>query len=369
MIEERTGLCRVVVYAAGDGADLVLPDDVPVGVLLPELWDTLAALGLHPPPGSGVLMRPGHGPLDPALTLYDNGVRDGAVVAFAPPHRARRPAVVVDAAATVSKAVMEQAVPIPPFMLRRTGFLVASASAGLAGFLAVPGAAGLPHVLLASTAVALVSTRLAADPAGTALTCAGVGWAAVALPGTLADLGLTAAGAIAVLAFVALLTVSDRVAVRIHGLAAAGTDAAELTRRACGARRSAAALRAGSAAGAALGVLVCGVTAPSWAACGFGAATAGVLILRARATPAVPLLICGTSCGGIAVLIAHQQIDAPGWLPSMIAAVLASIAMIFGTNPALCTRNARAVTVAEHVLLVAMAPLACWTLGAFGWVP
>jgi hypothetical protein len=342
----------VQVYAGGLGADLALPDDVPIAALTPELWDS-----------DGLLTAPGRGPLDPALDLHDNGVRDGALLVLAPPTGHRAPAVIDASAAVAAQPTIEKP---DSYGARVTGGAAAALFAGVAGFLTVPGTPGLPHVLLASAATAVISVRLIATSAGAALVCLSVLCTVAALAGTVAGLGFAEAGVILTVTSLALIVLSGRIAVAVCGLSDALTDPDELARRTVGARRVVAALVGGAAAGAGLGVPAAGF---SWPVCALAAVTGGVLVLRARESgpPRTVLLIAALCCMATALVIAGQLGGSP-WLPSSMACGLGMVALWLGSHPGLAAGDVHVLAVVENALLVAVAPLACWAVGGFGWI-
>lgn len=346
---------RVLVYTDGDGADLALPGDIPVAVLLPALHDLLTELGLRP--GAAVaLASPGHRPLDDSLTLEQNGIRDGAVLTLLPAGQPHRPPALIDPAVAVA-AVTAQPGDAPP-VIRQGGAVVATVMAALTGFLVVPGGPGLPDALLASAAAfvaAVLSARVAG--AGAAMVWFAGLCAVVALAGTLGGLTpVTGGGALTVLSL-ALLTAAAALVVRASS---ATTDPALLHRRL-------AALAAGSAAGAAAGVVVVAGAQPGWAPSVLGAVVAGVLLLRAhrQSAAAKALGACALVCASAALLrlgIALPPVACP------IAAALAVAGLLLAGSSGripLSPNTDRALGAIELGLLAAATPLACWTVGAF----
>ncbi|MDF2824991.1 MAG: hypothetical protein K0R68_2399, partial [Mycobacterium sp.] len=279
---------RIVVWAAGDGVDVALPGDIPVGALLPAVHDLLADLGLQIRAGEK-LVRPGRGPVDQSLSLQDNGIRDGDLLTWTPPEQMTpAPTLVrgaVDAAVTVAECGPPQLTGTVDLRRVCAGFGVVMAA--LVGAVVVPGPMGVPDVLLAAAAGALMSvmlSRFLGPTAAVVSTSLCSLCAAAALGGTLAGLDLSDTGILLATLSLALLASSARLAVRFCGLTvSAGT---ELTGRAETAHRMAGALVAGSAMGAASGALVSMGPGSSWAVCGWGGALGALLLLRTRAYPA-----------------------------------------------------------------------------------
>lgn len=372
-VESPSAVCRVTLYADGDAVDLALPDDVPVAALMPVLHEIARERGV----GLHRLAVPGRGPLDPGLTLCENDIRDGSVLttltAARPVHR---PAV-LDAAATVAATGRPKPWLRRPDVARRLGLAVAATMAALAGSVLVPGEPGLADVLLAAAAasvIAVVSARVAGDPVGvtSAAACLGLLCTGVALAATLCGLDTAQAGVVLAVVAVALLTLTSRVVVRVHG-------AQLLTARATAARRLSNGLAGGAAVGAALGVLAAGSAAPCWSRYAFAAAVAVVLLMRIRAhpgaLPATALVLAGSTCGAVVLVDLQRLAPALTWLVCLLALSAGAGAAWLGAHPsavALSPVSSRVLTVLEHVLLVAVVPLACWSLDAFalagGWV-
>lgn len=356
------GVTRVVVYTGGDGIDLTLPGDVPVAVLLPALHDLLSEVGLHPSRG-GALAPIGHGPLDSSKTLQQNGVRDGSVLMLRTAGVAQRAPAVIDPAVAVAAAA-GQSHPAGPLAIRRAGMVVATVMAALTGVLVVPGGPGLPDVLLASAAAAVtavVSVRVVGDPAGAGSATAWVAalCSVVALVGTLGGLSVATSGVALVVVSLAVLTCAARLVVRVS----AGAEPAVLHRRL-------AALTAGAAAGAALGVVAVACAQPGWAACVLGAVVAAVLALRIRAhrqaLSAFALGGGGMVCAAAALLRLGVQVPLVSCLLAVVLGVAGLLlAVSFGRIPVSPVTD-RVLNGLELGLLAAVTPWGCWTVGAFG---
>ncbi|CAN5457602.1 hypothetical protein BH11ACT6_BH11ACT6_50020 [soil metagenome] len=383
--EPHPGARRVTVYIDACAIDLALPAQVPVAVLTPAIRDTLHTLG--GPAGSPTdrLSVPGHGSLDPALTLAENGIRDGAVLIMATCEAADATSTVIDPAAAVAAIRPTRHWLAQPAVARRVGALTSIVMAALTGFLLVPGGPGLPNVLLASAAAAAV-TVISAHAGGdrsaviAAAACLTVLSTAVALTATLAGLHAAYAGALLTAISVALLTLAGRMVVRVHGMSPALFDDREqLAAMAAGARTLLGGLVGGAAAGAALGVLAAVSAAASWPRCAFATVVAMVLCLGVRdhpePLPAGALLLAAIICGGAALVILDQLLPMQSWLVCLATATVGAVALWGGVRPPSVTLSpvaARALTVVEHLLLMAVVPLACWSAGAFqlvrGWV-
>lgn len=382
--EPHPGARRVTVYIDACAIDLTLPAQVPVAVLTPAIRDTLLTLG--GPAGSPTdrLSVPGHGSLNPALTLAENGIQDGAVLIMAAREAAAATSTVIDPAAAVAAIRPTGHWLSQPAVARRVGALTSIVMAALTGFLLVPGGPGLPNVLLASAAaaVAVISAHAGGDRSAViaAAACLTVLSTAVALTATLAGLHAAYAGALLTAISVALLTLAGRMVVRVQGMSPTlFDDRAQLAARAAGARTLLGGLVGGAAAGAALGVLAAVSAAASWPRCAFAAVVAMVLCLGVRAhpepLPAGALLLAAIICGGAALVILDQLLPMQSWLVCVVTATVGAVALWGGVRPASVTLSpvaARALTVVEHLLLMAVVPLACWSAGAFqlvrGWV-
>ncbi|MET0898687.1 MAG: EsaB/YukD family protein [Mycobacterium sp.] len=364
-VDSPWGVCRVTLYADGNAIDLALPDDVPVAALMPVLHDLARERGI----GLHQLAVPGRGPLEPGLTLRENHIRDGSILTTltvaGPVHRPP----VIDAAAMVAGACRTAPWLRRPMVARRMGLAVAAAMAGLTGAVLVPGEPGLAHVLLAAAAtsvVAVVAARTVGDPAGVAAAAASGALlcTAAALAATLCGLDITQAGVVLAVAAVLLLTLTTRVVVRLHGAQLLAAEAADAHRLSNG-------LAGGAAVGAALGVLAAGSAAPAWSRCAFAAAVAAVLLLRTRAYPgALPstaLAGAGMTCCAVVLVDLQQHDPALTWLVCLLALSTGAGAAWLGAHPPAVTLSpvsARLLRALEHVLLMAVVPLACWSLDA-----
>src|SRR5215212_1512201 len=77
-------MCRLAVQHGPDTVELALPRDAPLGVLLPSVVDLVGPDGGSTEEGlRWHLSRIGQGPLDEAVSLRDNAVRDGELLLLA----------------------------------------------------------------------------------------------------------------------------------------------------------------------------------------------------------------------------------------------------------------------------------------------
>jgi hypothetical protein len=361
--DDPTATLRVLVYSHGAGADLALPGDVPVAVLLPELHDLLTGLGLRPR-GAVALAPPGQGPLDGSKTLHQSGVRDGAVLTLVTAGvRLRAPALIDPAVAVAAVAGRPGAA--SRLAVRRAGAVVATVMAALTGFLVVPGGPGSPDVLLASGAVAVtaaLSVRIVGDPAGVG--SATVWLAALcsvpALAGTLGRLSAVTSGLALTVVSLAVLASGARLVVRVSS----GTADPDLL------HGRLAALAAGSAAGATVGVVAVAGAQPGWAPCVLGAVVSGVLVLRIRAHRRV---LGAAALGGGAIICAaaallRLQVQLP-LVSCLLGAALGVAGLLLAVSSGripVSPATHRALSGLELGLLAAVTPVGCWTVGAFG---
>jgi WXG100 protein secretion system (Wss), protein YukD len=364
---------RVTLYVDGRGVDLALPADVPVGALLPALGDALHDAGVDRPLLH--LAVPGRGLLDVGLTLAGNGIRDGDVLLMTPAGVPARVPAMVDAAVAVAAARPSATWWGKPVVARRVGLTVATVMAAVTGFLVVPGGPGLADVLLAAAAtsvMAVVTAVVAGDSSGTgsAVACLALLCTSAALAATLFGRGIADAGVILTATSLSLLTVSSRVVVQVFGLTA--LDEHLLAARAAAARTLMTGLVAGAAAGAALGVVAAGGGGAGWPRCAFVAAVAAVLLVRSRRhpdpLPSGALLMSGMVCWATFLVILDRQLVSLTWVVCLLTASVGAAAVWLGVHPAemsVVPGFRRLMGVLEHVLLVVLVPLACWTLDVF----
>ncbi|CAN5408783.1 hypothetical protein BH11ACT7_BH11ACT7_17060 [soil metagenome] len=366
---------RLTLYVDTQAVDLVLPGDIPVAVLVPAVSDLLHQQGLALPTPAACIASVGRGPLHPELTLAENGIHDGTVLTMVAPRRPAAVDPVIDAAAAI--AATRPAVPWlqHPAVARRMGLAIATGLAGVTGFLVVPDGPGLAHLLLAAAAVsvlAVVSARVAGDSRGgaSATACLALLCTAAALTAVVCGRSVADAGVILAVSSVSLLTVSGRVVVRVLGLY--GDDQQLSGDRAGTASALMNAVVSAAAVGAALGVLAAaGVGAASWPRCAFAAAVAAVLLIRVRIypdpLPSGSLLIGGIFCIAMVLVILDRQLVSLTWGVCLAAAAIGAAAVWLGAHPpTMSPGSERVLTACEHILLVALLPLACWSLDLFG---
>ena len=380
-------VCRVSLYIDGNSTDMALPGDVPVEVLIPALHDALIHHGL--PPRTVLVARglaaPGRAPLDPTKTLRENGITDGAVLTLAAAALPGSAPAVIDAGAAVAAAPRAPDWLRQPNVARVAGLAVAITMAGLTGLLMVPGGPALPDALLAAAAasvVAVVSARLAKDAGHSvgppsAVACLGLLCTVAALAGILCGLSAEQAGIALTVLSTALLTVSNRICVRVCGLSPALGDNPERdpAPRVSGARSLLGGLIAGAAGGAALGVLAACASGSEWPRSALAGAVAVMLLLRIRhhpePLPSATLLTAGILSAATALVTVHHQLPASTWPLCLTTLLLGAIAIWLGVNPPEPTWSAgaaRLMTAVEQLLPAAVIPLACWACGAFGAV-
>jgi uncharacterized ubiquitin-like protein YukD len=76
----ETGLCRVCIHWGTTAADLALPAEVPVAVLIPSVVDALEVRHPDQEAMRYQLSVPGASALDSSTTLAQNRIGDGAVL-------------------------------------------------------------------------------------------------------------------------------------------------------------------------------------------------------------------------------------------------------------------------------------------------
>lgn len=375
MTPDAAAPCRVAVRLGGAELDVALPAGVPVGALLPALWDIAAGHGVAPRPAPAPsawrLHQPGRAPLDSSMTLSELGIRDGDSLILSPVHtpdphvRAHDPA--DELARATSGAVWTAE------WSRTAALVIAVATTGLIGFLVVPGPSAAPRLLLgtAATAMASVACATAARCGDLMFTAALVtGLAAVAaLPATLtgAPAAHTTGVTLAALGVI-LLCVGGRLTIATAASWSAGR-----------ARRRHAQLVAAAAATAGLGVVlsVLGPEPPGWPRWAFTAAVAAALLVRASSQPDAIARALLIASGALCAAVTFTTI--PGALTRWAIALCAgaaTVAVWLGLRPARPARSAalrRCADTAGLLVPAAVIPLAAWALGLYGsargWSP
>jgi WXG100 protein secretion system (Wss), protein YukD len=383
----ESDVCRVAVHTGGGHLDLVLPNAMAVGLLLPSVCDIADGAAPGAPadidpsqaPRPRQLCPPGLPPLDPSKTLPENGIRDGdaLVLIDAPARAAIRPA--LDTAEHLARSAASTAL-WSPAESRACALAATVVLAGIGGLLAVPGPPAVPHLLLAASAAgvaAAIAARLPGD-GRTAFTALAFGCALIAA----ATLCTSALGGTAHHTGLLLATVSTavvvgagRLALLLCGLSAnANRDLEPDADDEAGPPFAAQCLTAIVLAGAGATTLGVALTlsSPARADCAQAAAVTAALLLRARAQRALPqriaLLLAGV-VGSAATLVAIRQLNpvlAP-WLCALAGAAAAA-ALWFGHRaapPGIAPVAHQIATIAECAVLAAIVPLSCWGLGLY----
>ena len=375
----ESDVCRVAVHAGGGHLDLVLPNAIAVGLLLPPLCDIVDAApapwrtrpGAHP----RQLCPPGLPPLDPSKTLPENGIRDGDVLVLTAAPCARRDAAGAGHRRTAGPVDGIHR-PVDPGGITGRG----------------PDGHGCPRRDRRSPRGARITGRPAPAARGErggrcrshrrSLTVSGrIAFAAQAFGCALiaaATLCTSALGGTAHHTGLLLATVSTAVVVSagrltlllcglssnaIRDLEPDADDEAEPPPFAGAVPDRA---RAGRGRGRHdLGVFLM-LSSPGWADSAQAAAVTAALLLRARAQRAVPqrtaLLVAGTARAA-ATLLAIRQLNpalAP-WLCTLAAATAAAV-LWFGHRAAprgMAPVARHIATIAECAVLAAIVPLSC----------
>ena len=376
MTADASAPCRVAVRLGGAELDVALPTGVPVGTLLPTLWDIAAGHGVAPRPAPAAsawrLHRPGRGPLDSSTTLSESGIRDGDSLILSPVHTPQPRVRAHDSADELAHAT---AGPVwTARWSRAAALLIAVAATGLIGFMVVPGPSAAPRILLAAAATAVASAacaRHAGDVARTAAMVSGL-LAVAALPATLtaAPAARTTGVTLGALGVV-LLCVAGRLAIATAGPAESWS--AERARRRHAHLVSAAAVSAGLGVGlSALG------TGPSgWPRWAFTAAVAVALLLRIRTQPDAIARALLTASGVLCAAVTFATI--PGTHPLLSVGACAGAAVVAvwlglrSSRPAPAGALRRCADTAGLLVPAAVIPLAAWALGLYGsargWSP
>ncbi|RKE22040.1 type VII secretion integral membrane protein EccD [Streptomyces sp. TLI_171] len=192
MNEAIAGLCRLHLKMPDRSEDLAVPDDVPVGDLLPAVLE-FAGISPEPvtAPGSGwVLQCLGGAPLDDETTLASVGLRDGETVLLRPHHNALPPLVSTPRTAEAAAASPATATAVVRARLLRAAAVVAAAAVwAVAAYGGQPATVACLALLLL-TAAPVVAWALHDEATGAVLGLAGTAGAALA-GWLLADSGLT----------------------------------------------------------------------------------------------------------------------------------------------------------------------------------
>lgn len=380
-------LRRISIRAGTAAADIALPPDIPVGELIPSVYDIFVDAGAALPPCPTSLHRPGQPALDLSMSLSQLGIADGTLLILAPAITAPSAPTVLHAADAAEQVAHADGGRWTPAQSRLAALLIAIALAATTGLLAVPGDVGAPSLLLAAaaaTAAAVVGCRVARDgrTALMAVTTMGALSTIATFVATLCDVGGSAMGVVLVVLSVGVLGVPGRLTMLISGLSGhiapdldPDTDGPD-----CGVWRSSSraqqvltALVVGASGSAALGGATVALGGdprlPDFLV------TAVLTVLLAvrcrvhhdvvrRSALIVAVLLCTTT-----LFIGLRQAD-PGLAPwlCVAAAALVAGALWLGFASPLTAGAApirRGLDLLDCVLVVAVIPLACWSSGLY----
>jgi type VII secretion integral membrane protein EccD len=380
---------RISVHADGVQADLSLPASIPVGELIPGIYDLLyAGQPAHRPPTC--LFQPGHPPLDASKTLGQNNIDDGCLLLLASADCATVAMPAVSSADLVEQNMASVALRWTGQHTHLISMVIVVALAATAGLVAVPEQFGMPNVLLGATAAATAAALAGrvARYGGTVLltltTSAGL-VAVVALAACWFHMSTCVVGAALVAAAAVVLGLPARLAVLSSGLSA--HISGDLDVNSCAlqgdipddARRAQQILTAlvvGGSTAATIGAITVAAgparRLPDFVLTG---AVAALLVLRGRQFPdplrRSALLICGTVCSTalfIGVRLTHPVL-AP-WLCGCAVLLAAVVGWLVVCPPLTVTAPPlrRCVELLDSVLIAAVIPLACWSSGLYGLV-
>lgn len=422
---------RVAVHADNASVDLALPATVPVAELIPSIVDTLggatpgaryhlARLGASALPGSTTLAQNGirdgaalvltrHRPAPPVVRYDDEADAVSAALARSTGSWERMTAALAaafftaagalalvryagvapraDTAAGATAAVAVTALTTAVLILRIRHdavaalilSLIATTSAALAGLLAAPGVPGAASVLLAAMAAgvtAVLAIRLTGcgvvPLAATSCCAAVIGLAALTSVLTAAPAHVV--GSATALACLGLIEVAPRFSIRLAGLMPSvdrhdPRPDSELAAKALRASNLLTSLRAGFGASAAITALTAAVVAPR--AVALAVVTGGVLILHARTDRARGAMFAITGVTTVTTTLAVGAAGMPQQAPwfAVLATAAAAAAIYLGfVGPVVTPAARRGVQALGCIALTVVAPLTCWTCGAFGAV-
>lgn len=424
-------LRRVSVHAGSASVDLTLPAAVPVAELIPPIVDVLggvkpgaryhlARLGCAPLPNSTTLRQNGvrdgtalvlsrQPPAPPAVRHDDEAQAVSAALVRSPrPWHGMTAGLAaacfagvgalvlvrwaggaghadIAAAAAGVAAVTALMFAVIVLRVRRdptaglTLSLIATMSSALAGLLAVPGVPGAPHLLLgamATGAMAVLAARITGCGSVTlvATACCALAAAAAALAIIVTGAPSHAVGSVTALACLGLIEVSPRLSIRLAGLVPGiehddPRPECELTARALRADKWLTGLRGGWAAAAAVAAATAALAAHR--AIALAALTAAVLMLHARTDRARAPMYVIIGIGTLTTTFVIAAVDLPQqapWIAALSAAAAAAAIYLGFVAPAVTPVARRGVNAMGCIALAAVAPLACWTCGAFGAV-
>jgi type VII secretion integral membrane protein EccD len=378
---------RISIRAGTAEADIALPPDIPVGELIPSVYDIFVDAGAALPPCPTSLHRPGQPALDLSISLSQLGIADGTLLILTPATAASSAPTVLHAAEAAEQVAHANVGLWTSAQSRLAALLIAIALAATTGLLAVPGDVGAPSLLLAAaaaTAAAVVGCRVARHGRTVlmAVTTMGALITVATFVATLCDGGGSAIGVVLVVLSVGVLGVPGRLAMLISGLSGhiapdldPDTDGPD-----CGVWRSSSraqqvltALVVGASGSAALGGATVALGSdgqlPDFLVTGV---LAMLLAVRCRVhrdlvRPSALLLavvLCTTT-----LFIGLRQADpelAP-WLCVAAAALVAGALWLGFASP--LTAGAaplrRGLDLLDCALVVAVIPLACWSSGLY----
>ncbi|MBI3213965.1 MAG: EsaB/YukD family protein [Mycobacterium sp.] len=377
-------LCRITVHIGADSIDVVLPNAVPVALLIPPLWDTARDLVADADPYRIPLARnlcvPGRGALDPSKTLSENEICDGATLVLStqdPPAPSVGPLQAADRLAQSSARACARWSPRASVL---TAALLAVALTGLAGLVVVPGTAGVAHLLLATTA-----TGFAAVIAARAMPRHAPVFATIALgcvPATVISLPVTVIGGSAhdagvglAAAAMAILVCSGRLTLTLCGLSRTilDPDTGSAPTRAP-AYLTAVVTAAACCALAGTALIIAHAPGPADYALSGVVAAALLLMSRSHAdiTRRGCLLACGTIAAALSLIVFRLLHAEHAALVSLILVAAAACSAWFATardQRQLTPTARRCVDVFEGLALATVAPVACWALGFYPVLP
>ncbi|MDT5340089.1 MAG: hypothetical protein QOD90_5594 [Mycobacterium sp.] len=410
---------RICIHADRNGdpvaVDVVLPSGARVGELLPTIVEIVD--GRAAPDDTARrwrLQRPSGASLDHALSLNDNGIRDGELIVLdtdraprlGPVRRAAcqevaavRPiarhvggflagavcvltsvlaavtlaGTVGSEAATMSAITAAVGAAVAAVAAAATGHPTPSsitvvALACATGFLAVPSGPAAPNVFLAATAAlsaSLLMMRISgrASPALTAAATVSLLVAVVtpvAIPAAMVGAALSTAS-------LAVLALAPRLSVLAAGLGPDHWHGA-VTESATAGHATLNGLVGGCAAGTAAGAVVVAATNPAGAPAFIGL-VGTVLLLRSRTYPDVARQIA-LIAGGLVCLSACLYLVTNTHRASVgpVACALVVIGLVAVRRPTCGATVARLLGRLEYAALAAVVPVACWVGGVYAVV-
>jgi hypothetical protein len=380
-------LRRISIRAGTAAADIALPPDIPVGELIPSVYDIFVDAGAALPPFPTSLHRPGHPALDLSMSLSQLGIADGTLLILAPAIPAPSAPIVLHAADAAEQVANADVGLWTPAQSRLAALLIAIALAATTGLLAVPGDVGAPSLLLAAaaaTAATVIGCRVTRHgrTALMAVTTMGALSSIATFVATLFDVGGSATGVVLVVLSVSVLGVPGRLAILISGLSGhiapdldPDTDDPDCNvwRTSSRAQQVLTALVVGASGAAALGGATVALGGDRQLPDFLVTAVLTVLLagrcrvhhdLVRRSALLVSVLLCTT------MLFIGLRLADPGLAPwlCVAAAALVAGALWLGFAAAVTAGAApirRGLDLLDCLLVVAVIPLACWSSGLY----